>query len=199
MTDLAVRSYTSPEMADLLADIIPRMEGSIGGPAKSDRHHSQTASAYHVHGQELAQIKASRADLPVGQDTFAIMSGPADQDALVSTSHSNFFRPPPSPSQPPIAILLRGVNLSSTSKFPNISRQAPAHHDLSLLNRAQRDEARRARAGVQSHLSEEEGGMYSGAEKGGREGWFVGHPFVEPEVDLCAPSISRDRRRSKRS
>lgn len=113
-----------------------------------------------------------------------IMSGPAAADTHISTSHSYFLRPAPNPSHPPISLLLRGVNISSTSKYPNLSNRPPITGDDATASRTQRNDARRLRAGVQSQLSEEDGGMWRNAEAGGSEGWFVGHPFTEDKVDV---------------
>lgn len=36
----------------------------------------------------------------------------------LNTSHGQFLKAPKDPAQPPISVLLRGVNLSSSSKYP---------------------------------------------------------------------------------
>lgn len=52
---------------------------------------------------------------------------------------------------------------------------------------------------MQSHLGEEEVGFWSEAEKGGKEGWFVGRPLMMDEADvsvsfgLLFPMSSRQR------
>ena len=107
----------------------------------------------------------------------------------IKTSHSSFLRSSPDPAQPPIALLLRGVNLSSTSKFPNIPNPPSIRGDTTRSSRKQRDLERQSRAGVLSHLSEEQAAIWTDAEKGGRPGWFVGHPFAEEQVDV---SVLRD-------
>lgn len=101
----------------------------------------------------------------------------------LDTSHSHFLIPSTDPSYPPVSVLLRGVNLSSTSKFPNFAKTtSPSTSERS--NRTERDAARLHSAGVQTHLGVE-GSLWDEAERGGDEGWFVGHPF-----DLDATDVS---------
>jgi hypothetical protein len=98
----------------------------------------------------------------------------------ITTSHSYFLRPSHQPSHPPVALLLRGVNLSSTSKYPSFTDT-----QLAKLGgtRDERDKRRSHAAGMQSHLGER-AGLYSEAEAGGRDGWFVGHPLLLDEADV---------------
>jgi hypothetical protein len=93
----------------------------------------------------------------------------------IYTAHSDFLLPPKTPSHPPSSLLLRGVNLSS--KFPSTSSSSREQQDPQST-RAERDEARRHASGVQSHMDDAEGGLWSEAEKGGKDGWFVGHPLA---------------------
>ncbi len=85
------------------------------------------------------------------------MTTSATKDSHIGTSHSYFLRPAPNPSHPPIALLLRGVDLASTSNFPNI-RNPPSINAGPSRCRGSRDEATKLRAGAPSQLSEEEGG-----------------------------------------
>lgn len=106
----------------------------------------------------------------------------------LNTSHSHFLIPSNDPSYPPVSVLLRGVNLSSTSKFPNFAKSASSSEKS---NRTERDAARLHSAGVQTHLGVE-GSLWDEAERGGDEGWFVGHPFDLDATDVseCHPFCS---------
>ncbi|OCF45458.1 hypothetical protein I317_00705 [Kwoniella heveanensis CBS 569] len=118
------------------------------------------------------------------------------QPSNLSTSHSYFLKPSLIAGSPPIALLLRGVNLASVSKFPIIrspsrSQSGPDSDSGKLYvsskegkTRAERDERRKILAGQLSHLGEEEVGFFSVAEEGGKDGWFVGRPFPEEEADV---------------
>ncbi|WVF72138.1 hypothetical protein IAT40_006950 [Kwoniella sp. CBS 6097] len=104
----------------------------------------------------------------------------------LSTSHSYFLKQSVIEGSPPIALLLRGVNLSSTSKFPIIQdpSRSGSYTSTEGKTRAERDEKRRILAGQLSHSGEEEVRFYSEAEEGGKDGWFVGRPFPEEEADV---------------
>jgi hypothetical protein len=103
------------------------------------------------------------------------LPGP-DAPQHIYTAHSDFLLPPRKPSQPPSSLLLRGVNL--TSKFPSTPPLPINNSDASNSSREERDEKRKRSAGVESHLDDAEGGIWTEAENGGREGWFVGHPLA---------------------
>nr|XP_019042696.1 hypothetical protein I302_08401 [Kwoniella bestiolae CBS 10118]OCF21626.1 hypothetical protein I302_08401 [Kwoniella bestiolae CBS 10118] len=102
----------------------------------------------------------------------------------LDTSHSYFLQPSPTPGAPPVGLLLRGVNIGSTSKFPTLPTSLTEYDDLTTSSRADRDRKRQILAGQQSHLGEEEVEFYSEAEAGGRDGWFVGRPFPLEEADV---------------
>jgi len=110
------------------------------------------------------------------------------EDELVEldTSHSQFLKPPPHPNLPPISVLLRGVNLSSTSKYPSSSTTRP--NGQVGATRTARDDLRRWEAGVETHLSDED--LFWGeAERGGRDGWFVGHPLQEAGMEVSVVNV----------
>nr|XP_018263853.1 uncharacterized protein I303_03727 [Kwoniella dejecticola CBS 10117]OBR86011.1 hypothetical protein I303_03727 [Kwoniella dejecticola CBS 10117] len=111
-----------------------------------------------------------------------VSSAPAR--AVLDTSHSYFLQPSGNPGDPPIALLLRGVNLGSTSKYPTLPNSLTEYSNLQGSSRSERDHKRRILAGQESHLGEEEVGLYSEAEQGGRDGWFVGRPFPIEEADV---------------
>jgi hypothetical protein len=97
---------------------------------------------------------------------------------LISTGHSAFLKPALQEGQPARSLILRGVNLSSTSKAP--------HYPESTIprvgeTREDRDRRRWLRAGLKSHEAD---GLWSEAEKGGHEGWFNGAPFPLDEADV---------------
>ncbi|KAK6902923.1 hypothetical protein I203_108183 [Kwoniella mangroviensis CBS 8507] len=102
----------------------------------------------------------------------------------LDTSHSYFLQPSSVSGGPPVGLLLRGVNLSSTSKFPTLPNSLSQYQDLTGVSRSDRDQKRQILAGQQSHLGEEEVGFYTEAEQGGRDGWFVGRPFPLEEADV---------------
>ncbi|WWD15903.1 hypothetical protein CI109_100327 [Kwoniella shandongensis] len=106
----------------------------------------------------------------------------------LSTSHAYFLQPSSDPALPPTALLLRGVNLSSTSKYPTLPESLPQYSTLrsdpAKLSRKERDDIRRVLAGQESHLGEDETRWWSEAEEGGREGWFSGRPFPVEEADV---------------
>ncbi|ORY33812.1 glycoside hydrolase superfamily [Naematelia encephala] len=109
------------------------------------------------------------------------MSLPSRQDkGNIGTSHSNFLSPADDPADPPVAHLLRGVNWSSTAKFPSFPPRESSHP----TTRKERDELRTYKTGVHTGIGEEEGRFWSEAEEGGRDGWFVGRPIEEDAADL---------------
>ena len=111
---------------------------------------------------------------------------PQDELVELDTSHSQFLKPPPHPDLPPVSVLLRGVNLSSTSKYPSSRTQRPGADAGST--RTARDDLRRWEAGVETHLSDED--LFWGeAERGGRDGWFVGHPLQEEGMEVCLQGL----------
>ena len=101
---------------------------------------------------------------------------------LIDTSHSYFLKQPSNPDLPPISLILRGVNLSSTSKFPSWTTPRPYAHNAELT-RTERDELREWDAGVQTQIANAET-FWGEAEKGGHDGWFVGHPLQEDGMDV---------------
>ena len=100
----------------------------------------------------------------------------------INTSHAEFHKQANNPDLPPISLLLRGVNLSSASKFPAWSTPRPYAHKTDLT-RVERDELREWDAGIQTQIANEEA-FWGEAEKGGRDGWFVGHPLQEDGLEV---------------
>lgn len=96
------------------------------------------------------------------------------QSHIIDTAYSHFLQRSPDHSTPPISLILRGVNLSSTAKFP-----ASDNPPQPPTTRSLRDQLRQWQAGQQSHLD-----PYSEAEAGGRDGWFVGHPLPEDGIEV---------------
>jgi hypothetical protein len=106
------------------------------------------------------------------------MSRPESDLDLISTGHSDFLKPSLQQGHPARSLILRGVNLSSTAKFPHYPADTiPESSD----SRSQRDHRRWIRSGVKSH---EPAGLWDDAEAGGREGWFNGAPFPLDEADV---------------
>ena len=95
------------------------------------------------------------------------------------TAHGHFLLPPSSPSLPSPSVLLRGVNLSSSSKFPPFPPSTPNPTGT----REERDRARLEDSGWRTDIPAQNG-WWEEAEKGGREGWFVGRPLKEDEADV---------------
>ncbi|WWC90036.1 uncharacterized protein L201_004966 [Kwoniella dendrophila CBS 6074] len=112
------------------------------------------------------------------------MVSTASPQAHLDTSHSYFLKPSSVPGGPPVSLLLRGVNICSTSKNPTLPNSLSEYQNLSEVTRNERDQKRRILAGQESHLGEEEVRFYSEAEEGGRDGWFVGRPFPLEEADV---------------
>ncbi|ORX39856.1 glycoside hydrolase superfamily [Kockovaella imperatae] len=96
----------------------------------------------------------------------------------IDTADANFLIPSDANSSTPRSILLRGVNLSSSSKYPCHS----GRFEPSESTRSDRDASRKHQAGIHSALGEEYG-FYSDAEKGGYDGWFVDRPLPEKEAE----------------
>jgi len=116
------------------------------------------------------------------RDSYSyIMSRPQPDMDLISTGHSAFLKPSLQQGHPARSLILRGINLSSSAKFPHYS--AVDIPDASG-SRAHRDHRRWMRAGVKSH---ESAGLWDEAETGGREGWFNGAPFPLDEADVSQP------------
>jgi hypothetical protein len=89
-----------------------------------------------------------------------------DRDQI-DTSHGDFLKASTDKNLPPVAVILRGVNLSSSSKFPSVQADGSGLDEAELF--------------------------WDEAEKGGRDGWFVNHPLAEHELDVSdclAPSCS---------
>jgi hypothetical protein len=112
----------------------------------------------------------------------------SDTLPILSTSHRAFHEPvlqfTPSQDgddrQPTRTLCLRGVNLSSTAKYPSLpARDRDAEHETT--SREQRDMWREEEAGMKSHLYD---GMWEEAEAGGRDGWFVGRPLRMEGIDV---------------
>lgn len=103
---------------------------------------------------------------------------------LISTGHSAFLKPALQQGHPARSLILRGVNLSSTAKFPHYPESSIPRPGQT---RDERDRRRWIRAGLKSH---EEQGLWDEAEKGGHEGWFNGAPFPLDEADVRSTSIS---------
>jgi hypothetical protein len=101
----------------------------------------------------------------------------------ISTSHSSFLCPSPIPSHPPVSLLLRGVNLSSTAKLPTFPPKQSQEDGHTEASREERDRMREYQSGLRTSLGEE-GDLWSEAEEGGREGWFVGRPLAEDGADV---------------
>jgi hypothetical protein len=112
---------------------------------------------------------------------------PLDRD-LISTGHSAFLKPALQLGHPARSLILRGINLSSSAKFPHYSADSiPDAFD----SRSQRNHRRWMRAGVKSH---EASGLWDEAESGGHEGWFNGAPFPLDEADVSASRSNPVRR-----
>lgn len=106
-------------------------------------------------------------------------STPSPTLPKLKTAHGHFLLPPSSPSLPSPSALLRGVNLSSSSKFPPFPPSTPDPTGT----REQRDRARLEDSGWRTDIPAQNG-WWEEAEKGGRDGWFVGRPLKEDEADV---------------
>ncbi|WVR05246.1 hypothetical protein IAU60_002258 [Kwoniella sp. DSM 27419] len=114
-------------------------------------------------------------------------SAPSQSEARphLSTSHAYFLQTNPTRGGPPVALLLRGVNLSSTSKYPTLPQSLTDYEDVaSTSSRKARDVKRRTLAGQETHLGEDQVRLFSEGEEGGRDGWYVGRPFPEQDADI---------------
>lgn len=108
---------------------------------------------------------------------------------ILTTSHGAFHEPVleftpdnqhAGSKVPTRTLCLRGVNLSSTAKYPSLPpRDRDAEHETTT--REQRDMWREEEAGMKSHLYD---GMWEEAEAGGRDGWFVGRPMRLQGIDV---------------
>lgn len=102
---------------------------------------------------------------------------------LISTGHSAFLKPALQDGHPARSMILRGVNLSSSAKFPHYPESSiPGPGE----SREDRDRRRWLRAGLNSHETE---GLWDEAEKGGHEGWFNGAPFPLDEADVSSSTF----------
>lgn len=102
------------------------------------------------------------------------MSVPSATTAPFNTAHALFLRGSADPTLPPTSLLFRGVNVSSTSKYPALPSRSTGIAIGST--REERDEQRSYAKGLQTWMGEE-AGFWDEAEAGGRDGWFVGRPF----------------------
>lgn len=105
---------------------------------------------------------------------------------LISTAHGFFLESSSTPGHPPLARILRGVNLSSSSKYPTFL-SAPEDDTLpqSGNTREERDANRAKEMGYRTDLpAQEPGGKWDEAESGGRDGWFVNRPMHEEWADV---------------
>lgn len=112
--------------------------------------------------------------------TLYTMSRPTTDMDLISTGHSAFLKPALQQDHPARSLILRGINLSSSAKFPH---HTPDSIPDATESRSQRDHRRWMRAGVKSH---EPGGLWDEAESGGHDGWFNGAPFPLDEADVSS-------------
>ena len=103
------------------------------------------------------------------------------QGGTLNTSHGQFFLPSALPDQPPIAVVLRGVNLSSSSKYPASKGPQPELAN-GVGDRHARDQLRQWEAGIQTYIDNED--VWNEAKEGGRDGWFVGHPLQEADCTV---------------
>jgi hypothetical protein len=120
---------------------------------------------------------------------YTTMARPPLDTDLISTGHSAFLKPALQQAHPARSLILRGINLSSSAKFPhNTAESIPDAADT----RSQRDYRRWMRAGVKSH---EPSGLWDEAESGGHDGWFNGAPFPLDEADVSSSRsiVERDR------
>jgi hypothetical protein len=116
------------------------------------------------------------------------MARPSLDTDLISTGHSAFLKPALQQAHPARSLILRGINLSSSAKFPHYTADSiPDATD----SRSQRDHRRWMRAGVKSH---EPSGLWDEAESGGHEGWFNGAPFPLDEADVSTSRSNPVRR-----
>lgn len=97
----------------------------------------------------------------------------------LTTAHGHFLLPPPSANLPAPSVLLRGVNLSSSSKYPPFAPSTPS----ATGTREERDRARLEEAGWRTDIPADSG-WWEEAERGGQDGWFVGRPLKEEEADV---------------
>ena len=133
------------------------------------------------------QLLISRHTRSIVLHCITMARPPLDSD-LISTGHSAFLKPALQQAHPARSLILRGINLSSSAKFPHYTADSiPDATD----SRSQRDHRRWMRAGVKSH---EPSGLWDEAESGGHDGWFNGAPFPLDEADVSATRSEHVRR-----
>jgi hypothetical protein len=108
---------------------------------------------------------------------------------LISTAHGFFLQPSPIPGHPPVARILRGVNLSSSSKYPTFAGTEGIVPQTGR-SREERDANREKAMGYRTDLPAQGSqevparGIWDEAEEGGREGWFVNRQVHEEWADV---------------
>jgi hypothetical protein len=104
---------------------------------------------------------------------------PSSDLPVLQTAYNSFLLPAPASGAPAPSVLLRGVNLSSSSKFPPFAEPVKEASGT----REERDQTRLDALGWRTDLPGESG-WWDEAEAGGREGWFVGRPIREEDADV---------------
>lgn len=114
------------------------------------------------------------------------MALPHTNHETILTAYGSFFKYSPARDAFPRSVLLRGVNLSSTAKFPRSTRsqaQVPGARKARDVNRLQA-------SGIYRRPEDAKDYFWSDAEEGGPEGWFNDAPFLEEEADVSKVSVS---------